>query len=821
VGRIHRDTTSTDRSASTAKTWLSGLYIASLLIVFVDRAWAECLPGNTGTDGADHITCDKDNDAEGADVETYGGNDTLDLNGGTIGGVFSGDGDDTINIGGAEENSTDPPDPDDFSEGEEGDPPPGGFDLNEVIIENGVYAGAGNDTITVDNRQADVGHFINGGGIDGGSGDDTIELLDGLVFHVWGGEGDDHIILDGGFVYNYIDAGPGDDTIYWDEGIANEVRGGDGSDTLTIDAFAYESGSILDGGDDTSPDDGYVDTLTFILDFEQDASLLRNWERIVIWGSSKMMFFGTLDVGGGLDADGNELGLDILFGGLVQFIPQHFVVTGNIVNAGTLDLAYNNRFDTLTLSPNTSGQFGDYIGKNGRLWLDTRLYDDDSATDLFSIRGNASGQTFIRVTNRGGTGEATTGDGIKVVEIDGSSPPDTFALDGDFVAKDGQPATIGGAYAYTLHHNGIADPEDGDWYLRSVVSNPEFPGPGEMPRWQPGAVMYETYAQILRSLNQPTSLRSRVGNRFWMGSSYKDANHCDYATSIERAIDGGGPWIRASGHQRNFDPMESTTRANWEQDYFQLQLGIDVPLNFTVQGTQPIASVALHYGDSENDVESFFGDGNIDVKGYGIGGYMTWYGPQGAYLDAQLLLNWFDSDITAFGIRDLARGADAFGYALSIEAGRSFKLRNLYAITPQAQLIYSSEEGDDIRDVYDVKVTDINNNGFRVRLGATFEKRVSRRKSSRNMYGDQPLERFSLYVTPSVIYNFDEKTDVTVSGTRLEQEDNWLGELSIGATYDECGDYCSVYGEIRLFTSLENSGDSEGVGLVFGFRKKW
>lgn len=823
MGRIHRNTALAHRSNGAAKALLSmGFCAIAVLTAFTGRAWAECSPGNTGTAGPDHITCDKDNDAEGADVETFGGDDIVDLDGGTIGSVYTGDGDDTINIIAPDEDLNEPPDPDDIGEGEEEDFDPGEFELNEVIIENGIDAGAGNDTIVLDNRQADVGNFLTGGGIDGGSGDDTIELLDGLAFHVLGGDGDDTIILDGGFVFNYIDAGAGDDTIYWDEGIANEIRGGDGSDTLRIDAFAYESGPILDGGDDVHADDGYIDTLTFILDYEQDASLLRNWERIVIWGSSKMEFFGALNVGGGKDADGNDLGLDILFGGLVQFIPRHFVVTGNIANAGTLDLAYNGRFDTLTLGKDDGGRYGDYIGKNGRLWLDVRLDGDGSPADLFRVEGDVSGQTFIRVTNRQGIGATTTGDGIRLVQIDGNSPADAFVLDGDFVAKDGQPAAIGGAYAYTLHHNGIADPEDGDWYLRSLANHPEYAGEGEIPRWQPGAVMYETYAQILRSLNQPTSLRSRVGNRFWIGSSYKDANNCDYATSVERTIDGGGPWIRASGHHINVDPMKSTTKANWEQDYFRLQLGIDAALDFTVMGTQPIAGVALHYGDSENDIESFYGDGNIDVKGYGVGGFLTWYGTQGAYLDAQLLLNWFDSDITAFDIRDLARGADAFGYALSLEGGRSFKLSNLYAVTPQAQLIYSSEEGDNLQDVYDVKVTDINNNGFRLRLGATFEKRISRRKSSRNMYGELPLERFSFYVTPSAIYNFDEKTDVTVSGTRLyQQEDDWLGELSIGASYDECGDGCSVYGEINLFTSLDNFGDSNGGELVFGFRYKW
>ena len=796
-----------------------GFAAGTVLAAVSAQSWATCSPDNIGTAGPDTIICDKENDAEGADVDSLGGDDTLELRDGTIGSVYAGDGADTINITDPEGSNLS-----DLTDGEVDDNNSGeaqNIVLDAVHIDNLIDGGAGDDTITMDSRLARVGNFMDGGGITGGDGNDTIELLDGLAFHVWGGNGDDNIILDGGFVYNYIDGGNGNDFIYWDEGIANEVRGGDGSDQLKIDSFAYESGPILDGGDDLSSEDGYIDTLTFILDYEQDASLLRNWERIVIWGSSKMEFFGALDVGGGLDADGNDLGLDILFGGLVQFIPRHFVVTGNIANAGTLDLAYDDRFDTLTLSHDSSGNYGDYIGKNGRLWLDVRLYDDDSPADLFKIEGNTSGQTFIRVTNRDGIGALTRGDGIKLVEVDGNSPAGAFKLDGDFVTRDGKPAAIGGAFAYTLHHNGLADPADGNWYLRSTVNNALF-GPNDVIRWQPGAVVYETYPQVLRTLNEPDTLRQRVGNRFWVGSSYKDVGNCDYPTSIERTIDGGGTWIRVKGRYEEMEPYQSTTSSTWHQDLYELQLGVDAPLNFTVRGTQPIVSVALHYGDSETEIDSFFGDGNIDVEEFGVSGYLTWYGIDGSYVDSQLHLNWFDSDLKAHDLRQLAEGVDAFGYALSLEGGRSFKFCEYYSVTPHVQITYSSEEADDIRDEYYVRMTDANNNAFRLRIGAVFDKRISGRKFNDNMFGDQPLQRVDFYITPSVLYNFGEKTDITVDDTKVyQEEDDWRGELSFGATYDECGDNCSIYGEINVSSSLENFGDSTSAGLEFGFRFKW
>ncbi|PCO05626.1 autotransporter outer membrane beta-barrel domain-containing protein [Microbulbifer flavimaris] len=726
----------------------------------------------------------------GADVSGLGGDDTLNLLGGTTGTVDGGDGADTILLDG-------------------------------VIVEGDVLGGVGDDTIIMDNRDTRIGTPLDEGAIDGGAGNDTIELLDGLTFFALGGDGDDDILLDGGFVFRYIDAGAGDDNIYWDEGIANEVRGGPGSDTLLIDSFAYDGTALLDGGDDLTSTDGAIDTLTFVLDHEIDGNLLRNWERIVIEGSSKMIFSGTLAVGGGRDGDGNDLGLEIFFGGLVEFVPRNYRISGNVTNAGTLNLQ-NARYDSLTLSPDSEGRFGNYRGKDGRLWLDARLGGDGAPADLFRVEGNVTGRTLVDIANRGGLGAPTFGDGIRVIQVDGNSPDSAFTLAGDFTTRDATPAIVGGAYAYTLQQGGRDTPEDGDWYLRSTFDSLDADFPGLQVRWQPAAVLYESLPLLLRQLNQPETLRQRVGNRFWMGSSYQDLGNCDFPSSVEQTIDGGGAWIRVRGDYGELAPKISTTRAQWEQDAWRVQTGIDVPLGFTVRGTQPLAGVALHYSESDTDVESFFGNGNIQLENYGTTLFGTWYGNRGAYFDAQIQLNWFEAELDPDDLRPLAEDSEAFGYSLALEGGRTFKLCDYYSATPFAQLVYSSEDIDDIIDDYGVKFSQADNDGWRFQFGSAFEQRISRRKSQRNMFGDRPLERIAFYITPSVNYFYDDVATVDVSGTQLRQEgDNWYGQLALGATYDECGDECSVYGELNLSSSLNNFGDSTTAGLIFGFRFKW
>ncbi|AWF82683.1 hypothetical protein BTJ40_18750 [Microbulbifer sp. A4B17] len=774
--------------AKTIKLALLALTIPALFI-FNSKLLAQCSPGNSGTTGADQITCDDDNDPDGADIETFAGDDTIYLNGGTVENVLAGEGNDEIKITGG-------------------------------VINLLVDGGAGSDTITLDERSSDVGDYLRGGGIDGGDGDDNLILLDGLSFHVWGGAGDDTITLDGGFIFNYLDAGSGDDYIYWDEGISNEVRGGSGSDTLLIDSHSFDGDVLLDGGDDLSSDDGEVDNLIFKLDYSVDGTLLNNWERIVIWGSSKMIFTGSLVVGGGFDSEGDSLGLDIRWGGQAFFDSDSFVISGDVSNNGTIDLS-NNKFNTLTISKDSDGNYGQYRSDNGRLWVDAVLEDDLSQSDQLIVQGDSSGTTTISVFNRSGKGRQTVGNGIKIVSVEGDSNAQ-FTLAGDFVSKDDQQAVIGGAYAYTLHQHGVTENNDGDWYLRSTVDNSsEFPA-GGMTRWQPTAVLYETLPQILRTLNIPSSLRSRLGNRYWVGTSYLDLASSEYSDAQEQAIDNRGLWIRNSGRHITLDPKESSTWANWKQTYYQVQVGFDLPIEVSVFGSQLIGSAALHYGDSNNDVSSFFGDGSIDASNYGVSAFLTWYGGDGIFIDSQLKLSWFDFEMDARSLRELKNSNEAFGYALSIEGGKSFRLQDYYSWTPHAQLIYTSEETNDLQDIYTVQATDINNNGFLLRLGTIFEKRKSQRKNSRNMYGSIPLERFSLFATPSLIYNIDQRTNLLVSGIRLSQEpDTWYGELRLGASYDECGDHCSIYSEIYYSSSLQNLGDSFAGGLELGFRYKW
>ena len=137
-------------------------------------------------------------------------------------------------------------------------------------------------------------------------------------------------------------------------------------------------------------------------------------------------------------------------------------------------IAPGNSFGTLTAA-------GNYTGNGGTLEMETVLGGDASPTDRLVVTGNTAGSTTVRLLNRGGPG-AQTVEGIKIIDVGGASNG-TFTLAGDYMLQ-GRPVIVAGAYGYALYQNGVSTPADGDWYLRSSLTNPPAsPGaPARLPR---------------------------------------------------------------------------------------------------------------------------------------------------------------------------------------------------------------------------------------------------------------------------------------------------------------------------------------------------
>ncbi len=468
-------------------------------------------------------------------------------------------------------------------------------------------------------------------------------------------------------------------------------------------------------------------------------------------------------------------------------------IFGDVTNSGTI--SPGNSIGTLTIS-------GNYTGNGGTLAIESVLGGDASPTDRLVVTGNTSGTTSVKVTNLGGGG-AQTSEGIRIVGVGGTSAG-TFSLLGDYVFR-GDQAVVGGAYAYRLYQNGIATPGDGDWYLRSALVNPTAPGASSAPLYQPGVPLYEAYPQLLLALNGLSTLQQRIGDRTWPGDG--------------KATPTSGPdniWLRTEGMHAGIEPDKSTSGTTYDYDLFKLEGGLDAEL-YQNQNGRLIGGLTVHYGTVSGDIASVYGDGDIDTRGYGVGATLTWYGENGAYVDAQSQATWYDTDLKS----DLVDGAmesgnNGFGYALSLEAGKRFAAAGSWSITPQAQLVYSSVDFDTFNDRFGARVSLNDGDSLVGRLGVALdrEERVER--------ADGQTARAKIYGIANLYGEFLDGVAVDVSGTGFETRNDpvWAG-LTLGGSYAWNDERYSLYGEVAAKSSLKDFGDSYALSGTAGLRVKW
>lgn len=479
------------------------------------------------------------------------------------------------------------------------------------------------------------------------------------------------------------------------------------------------------------------------------------------------------------------------------------VIGGTLAGAGTVGpttlqaagaIAPGNSIGTLTVA-------GNYIGNGGTLEIESVLGGDASPSDRLVVTGDTAGATNVKVINLGGSGGPTT-EGIKIVDVGGASNG-TFSLLGDYVFQ-GQQAVIGGAYAYTLQKNGIATPADGDWYLRSSLINPPPSVAG--PIYQPGVPLYEAYPQVMLALNNLPTLQQRVGNRYW------DGDPAHPATGDQPVHEQSVFWARTSGSYSSATASGSTTLSDTHIGQWSARTGFDGLLYQNGNG-MVVGGLTAHYGLATADVRSRYGNGRINANGWGIGGAATWYGTTGFYVDGQAQVTFFDSQLKSDLVgRDMAHDNNGIGYAFSLETGKRFGVGGPWALTPQAQLIYSAVEAD-FADNFGTRVSLAGNERLTSRLGAALDHQQIWRDHAGK------LTRLNLYGVASAYYELLGGTSVNVAGLNFTSSTERLaGGFGFGGTYNWDNDRYSVYGEALIKTSFN---DDYSVGGTAGFRMMW
>ncbi len=502
---------------------------------------------------------------------------------------------------------------------------------------------------------------------------------------------------------------------------------------------------------------------------------------------------------GNTEIQAGTLQVDGILGGPVNVLTgARLTGTGSVgatVNQGTIAPGPRSGFGTLTVT-------GNYVAQGGSLEIRTQLGADNSPTDKLMITGASAGTTPVTVKNIGGTG-ALTQRGIQVVQVNGVSAGQFNLANGDYVI-DGRPALVAGAYGYVLQQ----DPADGDWYLRSSLTDPgnppsgvAAPGPGQpgaspssgQPSlYQPGVPVYEAYANTLLHLSQLPSLRQRVGNRLYDPA---DAGH-------------NGAWSRVEGSTGRFDPAVSTTGQHQNIDSWKAQFGVDRILSGEQGGSRLVAGLALHYGKADTRVSSAYGNGSIDTTAYGLVPTLTWYGKDGIYVDTQAQATWFDSDLNSRLAGELKNGQRARSVGFGVEAGKAFALQDGLALIPQAQLTYASAHLGRFNDRFGAQIDGGKSNSLLGRLGVALDYKSSWLAGGLN-------RESSVYGVVNLKHEFLDGSRLRVSDVPVTSRmaRTW-GSLGVGTNYGWGGRY-ALYGQVDADADFSGS---YVVTATVGFR---
>ena len=635
------------------------------------------------------------------------------------------------------------------------------------------------------------------------------------------GLGNDSLALTGGSFSGNIygddrtaSAADGNDTFTWTGGtLAGGFYGQNGSDTALVSAPAYNGSTILDGGDDVSAADGWVDKLTLQgVTATAGGDTLRNWETITLDNTRLTLAGAPLAVGSGTDAGGAPMGLFIQPTSSVFMGQPAFTLTGDLHNAGLLDLRNPAGTPGNALTVN-----GNYAGANGLVRINTALGSDASATDKLVVNGNTSGTTRVLVANTGGAGAATV-NGIQVVQVSGTSSEGNFTLAAPVQA---------GAYEYGLHRGGRTDGDANSFYLSSVYQTPvpipvpvpgvPSPAPAPVPAPEvlrpavPGYVMGQVATQEL-GLGLLGTLHQRVGEQQTLKW---DHCGCDDKAPADQA------WMRL--HAQRLD-LDGKRQFGFEQEMQFLQLGKDLAVRYSGDAGDKSRShtgLSVGYGRTSTNFndrrrgEAGMGYDTGKMKGQmlTLGAYHTRYADNGSYLDLVGQLHAVQNKYTdKYGGEGTQKGT---GGGLSVEVGRPWQIGDSqWLIEPQAQLSYQLTRYRGFADNIST-VDGFTSQSLRGRLGARL---AWNDKAER---GEKLTRTNTFYVTANVLHEFKDPKGVTIGNTTVNEQwakQTWA-ELGVGAQLP-LSKAAYLYGGVQYQRSLSGKG-REGVSGQLGVKVAW
>ncbi|WP_256098820.1 autotransporter outer membrane beta-barrel domain-containing protein [Variovorax sp. SG517] len=483
----------------------------------------------------------------------------------------------------------------------------------------------------------------------------------------------------------------------------------------------------------------------------------------------------------------------------------------SVNNSGTVSLAGTTPGTTLTVT-------GPWVGNGGTLRLGTALGNSSSASDRLVLSGAtaiASGTTNVQITNLGGLGALTSGNGIEVISaINGATTTaqttkNAFALSGGHVDA--------GAYEYRLYAADAAGAGE-NWYLRSTVAAvPPTDGGGTgtgggssggvvVPAYRAEVPLYAVLPEQFRQANLSMlgSLHLRMGDSIRSatndagsaiaGQSYRQA--WGRVISTDRTTSQAGTVSptsrgRLTGFQAGTDLWAD---AHWRAGVYVGQLDGDMRVN-------GFASGLLDLGVGINDLKNQY-----------VGVYGTWKNDGGLYVDG--VLQGGRHRYTASPTLGLGSGGKGSSVLASVEVGQSFGIAAGWTIEPQLQLVHQRVNLDDT-GIVGALIRQDSHDGWLVRAGVRVKGEID---TSAGLF--QPYARLNLYHSGggTDVARFIGPAGFADIATRTGGSS---GELALGTSW-QLSRSTSLYGELgKLWDMSGDARNSSGVNASVGVKVLW
>jgi len=557
--------------------------------------------------------------------------------------------------------------------------------------------------------------------------------------------------------------------------VASKINGGLGTAVVNFNhnASAYDFATPITGSTSVNHVGSGTTTLTGVSDYTGATNVAGGTLRAGAASVLSSASAHTVAAGGTLDLNGFEQTLS------------------SLNNAGTVSLAGSTPGNTLTVT-------GAYVGNGGTLRMGTALGDSSSASDRLVLSGpaaSATGSTRIQVTNLGGLGALTTGNGIEVVTATGGATTTAQSTKDAFTLANGH--VDAGAYEYRLYAADASGAGE-NWYLRSTAL--AVPGPAEEPGSTPGPVplyraevpMYAVVPEQFRELDLAMlgNLHQRVGDErvASSGSAWGNRQGWGRILSVDRDIAQQGTVSpTSSGRLTGFQAgTDLWANPSWRTGLYAGQLEGDMDVNGFARGV-------VNYAAGRNDLRSQY-----------FGAYATWSQPSGLYIDN--VLQGGRHRYTAYPSQGQASSGKGDSIVASIEVGQGFAIAPRWTIEPQLQLAYQRLSLDDT-SITGASIQQDTDNGWIARAGVRIKGQLDAGPGAL-----QPYARVNLYKRSS-------GTDITrfigpAGSTDIASRTGGTSsELALGATW-QLGQSTSLYGELGKLWDL--GGDARTSSSVSG-----